>query len=386
MREIKTERLPIWLWADYMEDGAQKQAINLALHPYTFHHIAIMPDNHQGYGVPIGGVAATKGVVIPEAVGVDIGCGMRVVKTSLTHMSLGKLQTIVDEIKLNIPVGFSHRQESLQKYMPMSSVSKTLEIIYKEYDSACHQIGTLGGGNHFIEIQKGDDGYIWVMVHSGSRNLGKKVAEHHIKIATEQTEKSDVNIPKSWELDYLYFNTVEGKAYINEMRYCMNFAKINRAYMTDEIRKIILYEYPETRFFAGYDVHHNYAEIETHYDQNVMVHRKGATSARKGEIGIIPGSQGTASYIVEGRGNMKSFMSCSHGSGRVMGRGVAKRTLNFEEQKALLDNQGIIHDMISIDSLDEAPGAYKQIEEVMRQQLDLVKPIVRLTPLAVIKG
>jgi len=386
MREIKTERIPIWLWADYMEDGAKKQAINLALHPYTFNHIAIMPDNHQGYGVPIGGVAATKGVIIPEAVGVDIGCGMRAVKTSLINIPINKLQTIVDEIKLKIPVGFSHRQESLQKYMPTQFAPKILETIYKEYDSACHQLGTLGGGNHFIEIQKGDDRNIWIMVHSGSRNLGKKVADHHIRIANEQTEKSEVNIPCSWELDYLYINSIEGRYYIDEMRYCMLFAKANRLYMMDEIQKIILNEYPETRFISEYDVHHNYAEIENHYDQNVMVHRKGATSARKGEIGIIPGSQGTSSYIVEGRGNQKSFMSCSHGSGRTMGRGVAKRTLNFEEQKSLLDNQGIIHDMISVDALDEAPGAYKQIEEVIKQQMDLVKPIVRLTPLAVIKG
>lgn len=368
-----------------MEDGAERQARNLALHPYTFHHVAMMPDCHEGYGMPIGGVIATKGVIIPYAVGVDIGCGMNVVKTNLHDISLDTLRDIVDLIKEKVPTGHHHNVDSFESFMPKVSKIANLDVIHAEYDSACHQIGTLGGGNHFIEIQKGDNGYIYVMIHSGSRNLGKKVANHHEKIAKEFTENSDVSIPSKWQLDFIATGTSECANYLDEMNYCLQFARANRSLMMKHIEEIILEKLPETSFVESYDVHHNYAALETHYDRKVWVHRKGATSAFRDEVGIIPGSQGTASYIVEGRGNMKSFCSCSHGSGRKMGREEAKRKLNLDDQMALLDQHGIIHDMKSRGKLDEAPGAYKDIEEVIKAELDLIKPVIRLRPLAVIK-
>ena len=240
--------------------------------------------------------------------------------------------------------------------------------------------------NHFMEIQRGDDAHIWLMVHSGSRNLGKKVADHYIKLANENVASSDVYVPKNWELDYLDAKSPEGRAYLGEMNYCLEFAATNRAIMVNTMLNILKEEIPRTLGDQFYDIHHNYASLEHHYNRDVWIHRKGATSANKGQIGIIPGSQGTASYIVEGRGNPNSFMSCSHGSGRLMGRGDAKRRLSLEDERQKLDIQGIIHDMNSVGALDEAPGAYKDIELVMNQQLDLVKPLVRLTPLAVIKG
>lgn len=384
MQEIETGKLPIWAWSE-MEAGARAQAFHLALHPFTFHHIAIMPDNHQGYGMPIGGIAATKGVVIPEAVGVDIGCGMQAIKTSLRSIDTNTLQNIVDEIKSRIPVGFSHHKESYAGNMP--TIGYTFDsVVEREYDSACHQIGTLGGGNHFLEIQKGDDGFIWAMVHSGSRNLGKKVADHYIREAVKYTANSDAQVPEKWELAYLSTKDELGMNYIREMQYCLAFAKASRTFMILDILNSIEKFVPNVSVTENHDIHHNYASLAAHYGQTVLVHRKGATSAERNQIGIIPGSQGTASYIVIGRGNAKSFNSSSHGSGRLMGRNEAKKNLNLSEQIAILDSQGILHDMRSTGSLDEAPGAYKNIEDVMKQQMDLVQPIVKLTPLAVIKG
>lgn len=339
---------------------------------------------HQGYGVPIGGVAATKSVIIPEAVGVDIGCGMQAVKTDIQNIERSVLENIVHDIKGKIPVGFDHRSESLWAYMPAGY--ENLSVVNREYDSACHQLGTLGGGNHFLEIQKGDDGFIWAMVHSGSRNLGKKVADHYIKIATEETEKSDVTIPKKWELDYLYVDSQYGNDYIKEMNYCLQFAKASRSYMINVVKSIISEHNTNVCFHPEIDIHHNYAEPLKYNGVDLILHRKGATAAEKGQIGIIPGSQGTASYIVEGRGNPQSFFSCSHGSGRKMARGVAKRNLSLEDEQQILDTQGIIHDMKTASALDEAPGAYKDIHIVMENQKDLVKPLVRLSTLAVIKG
>jgi tRNA-splicing ligase RtcB (3'-phosphate/5'-hydroxy nucleic acid ligase) len=312
-------------------------------------------------------------------------CGMDAVKTSLKEINREDIIKIVDSIKTKIPVGFNHHTESFGEYMPKESVCD-LEIVNKEFSSACKQIGTLGSGNHFIELQKGSDGYIWAMIHSGSRNLGKKVADYYIAKAVDYGESSEVYIPKNWELAYLDMNDDLGKAYFSEMTYCMKFAEASRRLMMHRVEESILEQVPETKFLEQYDVNHNYARVERHYDTDMLVHRKGATAAFRDQIGIIPGSQGTASYIVKGRGNMKSFCSSSHGSGRTMGRGEATRKLNLEEQMKILDDQEIVHDMRSKDKLDEAPGSYKDIENIISQQYDLINPIVRLLPLANIKG
>lgn len=406
----KGEGLPIKLWLDDIEDGALDQAKNLAKLPFVFKHIAIMPDAHQGYGMPIGGVMATKGVVVPNAVGVDIGCGMCAVKTSLTDIDTDTLKKIMGEIRKAVPVGFSHHKEK-QDYSLMPAdeyeivrhektkfnlgdchVNKgnwyEIPIIKQEYHSALTQVGTLGGGNHFIEIQKGSDGHIWIMIHSGSRNLGYKVAKHYNDIAKDLNEKWFSSVPKEHELAFLPLNSEEGKAYLREMQYCVDFALANRKLMMMRIKEIFVCEdgCDVNKFDDMINIAHNYAKMENHFGQNVMIHRKGATLARKGTIGIIPGSQGTKSYIVKGLGNPESFESCSHGAGRRMGRKQAQRELNLTDEVKKLNDQGVVHSIRHEKDLDEASGAYKDISIVMDNQKDLVEIVVELQPLAVIKG
>ena len=404
---ITTENKPIKLWLDDIEDGALEQAKNLANLPFIFKHVAIMPDSHQGYGMPIGGVLATENVIIPNAVGVDIGCGMCAVQTSLTEIDTETLKKIMGEIRKVVPVGFNKHKEMQEiDLMPKAdgSLMDNFPIIYREYDNALKSLGTLGGGNHFIEIQKGSDGYIWIMIHSGSRNLGFKVAEHYNKIAIELNKKYYSSVDEKQELAFLPVDSEEGQAYIREMNYCVDYAFANRKLMMDRIKDIftkIAYEtgfsvngdtviasIPESNIYFDemINIAHNYARQENHYGKNVWMHRKGATSARGGEIGIIPGSQGTKSYIVKGKGNKESFESCSHGAGRKMGRKQAQKDLNLEDEIKKLDDMGVIHNIRNIRDLDEAPSAYKDIDIVMENQKDLTEIVVELTPLAVIKG
>jgi len=400
MKVTNSEKLPVKLWMKEftdMESGAWEQAKNLANFPFAFRHIAIMPDAHQGYGMPIGGVMATKGVISPNCVGVDIGCGMCAVKTSLKEIDTDTLKKIMGEIRKVIPLGSNkHKEKQDDSLMPRTVDEKHrkggLKIVTQEYDNALLSLGTLGGGNHFIEIQKGSDGHIWIMIHSGSRNLGFKVANHYNKLAVKLNEKWGSAVPKSWELAFLPVDSEEGQAYISEMQYCVDFALANRKLMMDRIENIFTETFYDNRFSNKIrpnfepiiNIAHNYASLENHFGQNVWVHRKGATKATEGLTGIIPGSQGTSSYIVEGLGNRESFMSCAHGAGRKMGRKVAKRTLNLKEE--LKKMEGIVHGIRSEKDLDEAPGSYKDIQTVMENQKDLVKIKVKLTPLAVIKS
>jgi len=382
---ISEEKKPIKMWLDIIEDSALQQVRNLANLPFAFRHIAIMPDAHSGYGMPIGGVLATNKVIVPNAVGVDIGCGMCAVKTNYEEIDKDILQKIINQIKEVVPVGFAHQEKS-QGCMPMPEDLSSLKIISQQFLAADKQIGTLGGGNHFIEIQKGNDGFIWIMIHSGSRNLGKRVADYYNKVAVEINERYFSSIPRQWELAFLPIETDEAKQYFNEMKYCVEFAFANRKLMMDNIKKIFIGTLKNITFDNIINIAHNYAVWENHFSQNVIIHRKGATRAYEEEVGIIPGSMGTKSYIVQGLGNPESFKSCSHGAGRMMGRREAQRTLNLENEIDIMNSQGIIHDITSIDQLDEAPNAYKDINLVMENQKDLVKILVELKPLAVIKG
>lgn len=397
--KVNTEgKIPVKLFLDDIEDGAMEQVKHLAQLPFAYHHVAIMPDSHQGYGMPIGGVLATKDVIIPNAVGVDIGCGMCAVKTSLTELSVDKLKEIMGKIREVVPVGFNHQKEKQEDYlMPSLADAKgRYPIVVKEYQAALSQIGTLGGGNHFIEIQKGSDGHIWIMIHSGSRNFGLQIAKYYNDLAVALNEKWHSTIPKEWELAFLPVDSEEGKAYIQEMQYAVDFALANRKLMMDRIMKVFsdvinpLNEYDQeigsVTFEPMINIAHNYASLEHHFGQDVWVHRKGATLARIDTIGIIPGSQGTHSYIVKGKGNPESFESCSHGAGRKMGRKEACRSLNLEEEQKKLNDQGIVHGIRSIKDLDEASGAYKDIDVVMKNQTELVDILVELTPMGVIKG
>lgn len=385
---ISTERIPIKLWLGTIEEGALIQARNVANLPFAFRHIALMPDSHEGYGMPIGGVLATTGTVVPNAVGVDIGCGMCALKTNLHTLPRDPLKKIMSSIRALVPLGFKHHEHKQDiSLLPSVDHLPVNGIVEREFEHARKQIGTLGGGNHFIEIQQGSDGYIWIMVHSGSRNIGLKVAEHYNNLARQLNEKWFSGIDKSKNLAFLPADAKEAGDYLAEMQYCVDFALANRKLMMDRIMHVF------QEFTAGaleelefVNIAHNYARREIHFNTPVMVHRKGATSSRKGETGIIPGSQGTQSYIVKGKGNPESFKSCSHGAGRLMGRRQAQRTLDLKEEIARLDRAGIIHAIRHQKDLDEAPGAYKDIDQVMEDQADLVEIMVKLSPLAVIKG
>ena len=389
--------IPAYVWSKQgaIEESALQQIKNAGNLPFAFHHVVLCPDAHLGYGAPIGGVMASRGYVVPNFVGSDIGCGMIAVKTSISGITYTNLLAIMGGTKENhggirscIPVGFNHQSKKQKDWLiPGAEAAFTgCSIIGQEYESSLMQIGTLGSGNHFIEIQQGNDGYVWIMIHSGSRNLGYKVAKHYNDIAVTLNEKWFSQIPKKWELAFLPIDSNEGQTYLIEMQYCIEFALANRQLMMDRVKDCILDTLPGVEFADGINIAHNYAAMEHHFGKNVMVHRKGATRARLGELGIIPGSQGSFSYIVEGKGNADSFESCSHGAGRKMGRKQAQRELDLEDEIKRLDDMGVIHMIRSVKDLDESTGAYKDIAEVMANQSDLVNILVELKPLAVIKG
>lgn len=390
-RVISSERTPIKMWLNDIEDGALEQAKNLANLPFTYKWVSIMPDSHQGYGMPIGGVLATQNMeIIPNAVGVDVGCGMCVKKTSLTEITTENLKKIMGLIRKAVPVGFHHHERKQDpSYAPNMIADSSLDlwgmVVGKEYQKSLRQVGTLGGGNHFIEIQKGSDGYIWIMIHSGSRNVGYTVAEHYTKLAQEMNEKYFSNVPK--DLAFFPNNTEEHHAYVTEMNWCIEFAECNRELMLMNIEQCFMEVLGgEVRFSHYLNKPHNFASMEHHFGRNVLVHRKGATRAREGELGMIPSSQGSPSYIVRGKGNADSFTSCSHGAGRVMSRTKARNTLSVEDETKRLDDMGVLHAIRSKDDLDEAPSSYKDIDIVMSNQRDLVDIEIELTPLGVIKA
>jgi tRNA-splicing ligase RtcB len=386
---ISTENIPIKLWLKDIESGALNQAMNLANHPNAFHHIALMPDTHVGFGMPIGGVLATKDVIIPNAVGVDIGCGICAVRTSLREIPIETLKGIMGAIRRTIPVGFKHHKSKQYNQLlpdPSTYDKKGMPIVDKEFNSALCQIGTLGGGNHFIEVQHGNDSFIWLMVHSGSRNIGYKVARHYNKLAKSLNEKWKSQVPLKWDLAYLPLDSTQGQIYQKEMQYCVDFAFASRKLMMEKIKEAISYFFDDVIYDEMINIAHNYAEQERHFGKKVIVHRKGATLANKKTIGIIPGSQGMKSYIVKGKGNPESFESCSHGAGRRLGRRQAQRQLDLKSEQKALNEKGIIHSIRSRRDLDEAPSAYKDILIVMKNQEDLVEILVELEPLAVIKG
>lgn len=387
MQVFKRQRIPIKLWADRIDENAMVQAEDLASLPFAYHHIALMPDVHCGLGMPIGGVLVTKGVVVPNAVGVDIGCGMCAVKSSLRVEEVNRksLSKVVELIKERVPVGMEHHAHLCdESLLPQGYDVEKLPYVKTQLTAARHQLGTLGGGNHFMEIQKSKEGDVWMMIHSGSRNVGKRVADHYGKIAKRLNAMWYSSTVEG--LEFLPIETAEAKAYWNEMLWCVDFALCNRRAMMNATCESLSSVFPHVEFEPMINIAHNYAAWENHFGRDVIVHRKGATRAYNGEIGIIPGSQGSKSYIVQGLGNPESFMSCSHGAGRVLGRREACNVLDLKKEIRRMNAKGIIHGISERRHLDEAPSAYKDIDTVMANQVDLVKPIVQLSPLAVIKG
>lgn len=381
---------PVKIWTNDVEETAMRQIENLTTLPFLHHHLAIMPDVHAGMGMPIGGVLACDGAVIPNAVGVDIGCGMCAVKTNWKMEDLPPhviRKEIMKGIRARIPLGMEHHKEAQDaKYLPQGHDIDKMEIVKRRQHSILHEVGTLGGGNHFIELQKDEEGNLWIMIHSGSRNLGKQVGDYYNKIAVSLNEKWHSVVSPGIRLPFLPHGTREFGAYWNEMKYCIDFALCNRRLMMERIQEVIADSLKGIEFEPMINIAHNYAAFEHHFGKDVIVHRKGATLAREGVIGIIPGSQGTASYIVEGLGNPDSFCSCSHGAGRVLSRKAAIKTLDMNAEVRNLEAKGIIHAIRCQDDMQEASGAYKDIDTVIANESDLVKLKTKLLPIAVIKG
>jgi len=296
------DKIPVKLWTQYdkLESGAKEQIEHLQQLPFAFHHISVMPDVHQGYGMCIGGVLATERVVVPNAVGVDIGCGMCAVKTSLKANQLDKetLKKIMDKIREVIPLGMNHHKEKQdEKLMPESNILSAMganeSVVFSEYNSALKQLGTLGCGNHFIEIQKDTKDSVWIMIHSGSRNLGYKVAKYYNDLAIKLNKQWFSSVPKEWELAFLPIDSPEGQNYLSEMQYCVDFALANRKLIMQRVIDIFATFYGDGfplnsdnfafRVEPIINIAHNYARLENHFGKNVIVHRKGATSARNGK-------------------------------------------------------------------------------------------------------
>ena len=381
---------PVMIWTNEVDQEAMEQIGNLTTLPFLYHHLAIMPDVHAGKGMPIGGVLACNGAVVPNAVGVDIGCGMCAVKSNwkVSEIPVEVLRKeIMSGIRQRIPLGMDHHEEKQDsKYLPTGHEVEKMTVVKNRQEAILHEIGTLGGGNHFIELQKDADDNLWVMIHSGSRNLGARVGAYYNDLAEKLNASWYSMVSPDIHLAFLPQGTKEFGMYWEEMKYCVDFALCNRKLMMDRIEEVLADSLKGIEFEPMINIAHNYASHENHFGKNVFVHRKGATLARKGVTGIIPGSQGTASYIVEGLGNPDSFCSCSHGAGRRLSRSAAIRTLNMAEEVAKLEAKGIVHGIRNQDDLQEASGAYKDIEEVIANELDLVNIKTRLLPVAVIKG
>ena len=404
--ELGKYPLKVWLKCEKdLEASCLEQARHLMQLPFLHKWVCLMPDTHAGMGMPIGGVIAAKDVIIPNAVGVDIGCGMAYVGTNIpvkvlkeTMTGNGNLiQGMVGDILRNIPVGFSHHKTPMPCYTmdqaleEMSRYEKEGELL-GQLEAGYFQIGTLGGGNHFIELQEDDNGYLSVMIHSGSRHFGKSVCDYFHQKARELNNRWYSQVPDEYRLAFLPVDTKEGRAYLDWMNLSMAFARENREKMILAVKAVLeKWIGRHTDLTLEYqdeiNCHHNYAALENHYGENVWVHRKGAVRAGNGELTVIPGAMGSYSYVVMGLGNPLSFCSSSHGAGRAYSRKGAMAAFTCEEVMVDLKDQGVILGKKNKrDVAEESRFAYKDIDEVMANQGDLVIPVKRLRTVGVVKG
>lgn len=417
MQVIKEQgKFPIKMWTDHVpkvEDGAMEQLKNLSGLPFLYSHIAVMPDVHKGNGSTIGSVFATRKAVIPAAVGVDIGCGMIAVRTTLKASDLpDNLSAIRSDIEEAVPHGRSvgeHRaydpdkDKGLHKETPANVIElikekklndKFREISEKQgepntfkrqFRNMGRQLGTLGTGNHFIELCLDENQDVWVMLHSGSRGIGNTIGTHFIEKAKKDMERWHINLPDK-ELAYIPEGSEHFKSYVEAVEWAQEFAFLNREVMMDNVLKVLSKHFPDKDIKGtekAVNCHHNYVSRENHNGQNIIVTRKGAVRARFGELGIIPGSMGAKSFIVRGKGNGESFCSCSHGAGRVMSRTKAAKEITLEQH--LLDTTGV-ECRKDLSVIDESPRAYKNIDDVMKSQEDLVEIVHTLKQVLCVKG
>ena len=410
--EPSEQKVPIKIWLEntsQLDKICLEQAKNLANLPFAYQHIALMPDAHAGYGMPIGGILAADGIIVPNAVGSDIGCGMAFVQTNIPAEILitqetpdGELeQTIVNTILRSIPNGYEkHKRKQASEavrqfswYLEEQDKVGAIKELAHVLDEAYFQAGTLGSGNHFIELQTDEQGFVGVMVHTGSRNVGEAVCRYFDDKAKLLNIQQHSPVPPEWNLAYLSADSDIGKEYIRWMEFAMAFAKENRAkilgIVIEIIRRLVTEyaDFTEIELSEPIDCHHNYTAYEELAGKMVWVHRKGAIRVREGEWGIIPGAMGTSSYLVKGKGNPESFHSCSHGAGRQMSRKEALDTFGVEDTILDLESKGIFLGKTRKRDLgEEARFAYKDIEFVIANELDLIEPIRKLETLGVVKG
>jgi tRNA-splicing ligase RtcB len=393
----KGGRIKAWVKGVPIEDQARTQLENVAGLPFVHSHLAVMPDVHYGRGATVGSVIPTKGAIIPAAVGVDIGCGMMAVETTLTAAQLpDSLAKLSSEIERKVPVGvgrggeFGTIPDSVASRWRNSDLDGRLERIREKHSKVpSHkvgsQLGTLGGGNHFIEVCLDERDHVWVMLHSGSRGTGNQIGQYFIETARRMLEKRVLgyHVP---DQDLAFF--MEGEPifddYVEAVGWAQDYARQNREAMMERTLQAMREQLPKFKLGKmAVNCHHNYVEQERHFGADVWVTRKGAVSARESELGIIPGSMGARSFIVRGKGNPESFCSCSHGAGRAMSRGEAKRRFSLKDHREAVKgvecrtDEGVI---------DETPMAYKDIDAVMAAQSDLVEVVHTLKQVVCVKG
>jgi tRNA-splicing ligase RtcB len=383
-------RVDIRLWArpEEVEEQAMRQLRNISALPWAVKHVAVMPDVHYGMGATVGSVIALRDAVSPAAVGVDIGCGMTAVRTSLSANDLpDNLHALRSRIEAAVPVGFQQHREPAFGERDASDwqafwqgFDDLTPAVHARAEKALRQLGTLGGGNHFLEVCLDTDQRVWVMLHSGSRNIGNELARHHIAVARGLAHNAELPDP---DLAVFLAGTPQMAAYRHDLYWAQDYARRNRSVMLRLVCDVLRGEFEQVVFDAPISCHHNYVAEETHFGEDVLVTRKGAIRAGRGELGIIPGSMGTGSYIVRGLGNPDSFESASHGAGRRMSRTKARKMFNARD---LAEQTAGVECRKDAGVVDEIPAAYKDIDDVIASQSDLVEIVAKLKQVLCVKG
>lgn len=385
------KKINLFLPKETLEESAYKQVENMATLPFV-DGLAVMPDAHMGMGACVGSVIATKGAIIPAAVGVDIGCGMIAVKTKFTINDLpSDLEKVRNGIERRIPLSAGNFNKkidgtALERVNKLAGKAKDYyKTIVRDWTS---QLGTLGSGNHFIELSLDQNDELWVVLHSGSRGIGNKLAEKHIKIAQKMMDSMFITLADK-DLAYLPEHTKEFDEYMYDLLWAQEFARLNREEMMDRVLKELSYTFfnadgHQKEIEVGrINCHHNFTQLENHMGKNVWVTRKGAIQMMPGQLGVIPGSMGTRSYIVSGLGNPLSYMSAPHGAGRRFSRSEARRRFTMDDFEREMDGIECRH---SLELIDEIPSAYKDIDEVMENSKSLVSILYELRQIVNIKG
>ncbi len=391
-QEIQEGLVPVKVYTGEIEPAARAQLVNISRLPVVHHHVAAMPDVHLGIGATVGSVIPTKAAIIPAAVGVDIGCGMMAARLSLTANELDEpsLKKAFNQISRDVPVGFGQhaqgRDAAKRFKKELTRILQKHPGIGKRVGRHSHwaqQLGTLGGGNHFIELCLDECGGAWVMLHSGSRGIGNAIGSYFIELAKKDSLKNNVHLPDR-DLAYFPEGAQHFDDYVDAVGWAQDYARANREEMMELVLEALRRHLPAFEVTgAAVNCHHNYVERETHYGEKVWLTRKGAIRARDGELGIIPGSMGTRSYIVRGKGARESFHSCAHGAGRLMSRNAAQKQFRLED--LIEQTKGVVCRKDK-GVLDEIPGAYKPIDEVMANQSDLVEVVHTLKQVLCVKG